>query len=143
MPTNLQRRARARAAIKIKLVANLGQTGRAIRLDHRRDHTDLPVTIQILMETALKRFQCNAAARHHADIRDVVAVVVGGPHRILISPRALPGDLIAGRRLLRGNRRPGAGYARHAGQMAGAENLQQRRNRTRTVIKIILIANLR
>ena len=50
----------------------------------------------------------HAAARHNADIRDVVAVVVGGPHRILISARDLPGDLIAGRRLLRANRRPGA-----------------------------------
>ena len=58
VPTNLQRRARTRAVIKIKLITNLGQTGRAIRLDHGRDNTDLPVTIQVLMEAALKRFQC-------------------------------------------------------------------------------------
>ena len=110
-------------------------------VQHRRGRTNLPVAIEVLVETGLECLQRSVSPRHNADIRDVVAVIVGGPHRILISSRNLPGNLISGRRLLRGNRRPRAGDAGHARQMVGAGNLQ-RGARTRAVIKIILIANL-
>ena len=106
----LQRGTGASAVIKEIMIGNLREVGRALRLDHRRDKPDLPVAIEILMKAGLKRFQRRAGARHlahTADIGDVVAVVVGIPRRVLTGARVLPGDLIAARRLLRTDRRPG------------------------------------
>src|SRR5262249_36605761 len=76
---------------------------------HRRGWTDMPVAIEVLIEARLERLQCGAAPRHRADIRDVVAVGVGGPHRVLIGARNLPGNFIATSRFLCANRRPSTG----------------------------------
>ena len=98
------------------MIGNLREVGCALRLDHRRDKPDLPVAIEILMEAGLERFQRSAGARHPAqtaNIGDVVAVVVGIPRRVLTGARILPGDLIAARRLLRTDRRPGAKLTGH------------------------------
>ena len=45
--------------------------------------------------------------------RDVVAVAVGVPDRILIGARDLPGNLVSACRLLRADRRPGTKLSRH------------------------------
>ena len=50
------------------------------------DRTDHPVAIEILMEAGLEQFQRSAGSRHVADIREIVAVAVGGPDRILSVP---------------------------------------------------------
>ena len=72
--------------------------------------TNIPIVIEILLEAALQRFHRRAGARHPAHIANsgnVVAVVVGIPGGV-VTARVLPGDLIAARRLLRTDRRPGA-----------------------------------
>src|SRR5262249_6378710 len=72
--------------------------------------TDIPIVIEVLLETALKRFHRRAGARHPAhvaNIGDVVAVVVGIPGGV-VTTRILPCTLIPARRLLRTDRRPGA-----------------------------------
>src|SRR5262245_21374338 len=45
-----ERRARAAAVVKEKMIPNLGQVGRSIRLDHCRGRPDLPVVVQVLVE---------------------------------------------------------------------------------------------
>ena len=80
--------------------------GRAVD-DERR--TDVPVVVQVLQETGFKRLQCRAAARHGANkVGDAVALIVRAPDRILIGACHLPGHLVAGCRLHRADRRPGA-----------------------------------
>ena len=68
------------------------------------------------MEAGLERFQRSAGSRHVRDIGEIIAAAVGGPDRILIGARDLPGNLIAGCRLLRADRRPGAKLTRHNGR---------------------------
>ena len=106
------------------------------------DNTDVPVAIEILVETALERLQRSARSRRNADIGRVIAVLVGGPDRILIGAHDLPGDLISAGRRLRADRYPTPGYARHIRQIVGTGNLQRWRDRTCAGIKIILISNL-
>ena len=96
---NQDRRAAGRGQ---RLVAQV-----SIQNGHRR--TNSSVAIQVLMETVLERLQYRTIARHNADIRNVIAIVVSIPNRILIGSRGLPGDLISGRRLLRANRCPDPG----------------------------------
>src|SRR5262249_58359644 len=51
---NFQQRARAAAVVKEKMIPNLGQPGRAIRLDHRRGRTDQSVAVQVLVEAGFE-----------------------------------------------------------------------------------------
>ena len=83
-----------------------------------RRNADHPVAIEILVEAVLQRFQRSAGSRHVADVREIFAVAVGGPDRIGVGARDLPGDLIAGCRLLRADRRPGAELAGRNGRTA-------------------------
>src|SRR5207244_3247044 len=72
------------------------QARRAVRLDDRRWHTDHAVAVQILMEARLQRLQRGAAARRSSDdVGREVAVVVGGPHNILICTRVLQLNLLS------------------------------------------------
>ncbi len=66
----------------------------------------MPVAIQVLMEAGLERFQARAATGHNSGNRKLIAVVVRGPDKKLIGAPMLPGNLIAGRRLLSTDRRP-------------------------------------
>ena len=64
-----------------------------------------------------KLVSSNSSAVLVPDIRryigDEVAAAVGIPDRILIGAGDLPGNLVAARRLLRADRRPGAELPRH------------------------------
>ena len=96
--------------VKIELIRNLGQAGRPdpvwITVRGRTDHA---VAVQVLLEDRLERFQRVAISRHRADqISGVVAVAVGGPHRVLAGTGILPGHVIAACRLHRADRRPPA-----------------------------------
>src|SRR5947207_1685750 len=70
----------------------------------RRWNTDHPITIQILVEAGLQRFQRRAGARIDGK-REEVAATVGIPDRKLIGAGILQGDLVAACRLLHANRR--------------------------------------
>src|SRR5207237_1405145 len=68
---------------------------------------DHAIAVQILLEARLQRPQRGAAARRSSDdVGREVAVVVGGPHKILICTRVLPRNLISACRLLGTDRRP-------------------------------------
>src|SRR2546421_316733 len=94
-PGIFQRRARAGAVVKEKMVPNLGQVRRSVRLDHRRGRTDQSVAVQVLVEAG---FDCK-----HPTITEIYppyqpyalpTAAVGVPNRILISGRDLPSNLI-------------------------------------------------
>ena len=55
------------AVIKEIMIGNLSEVGCALRLDRCRDKADVPVAVQVLVETGLERFQSHAASRHDAD----------------------------------------------------------------------------
>ena len=93
------------------------------------------------MEAALDGLQRSARSRSSADdIGRVIAVLVGGPDRILIGAHDLPGHLIStGRRLHADRHDRGTKQTRH---IVRALEFQRGRDCTRVVIKIIVIANL-
>src|SRR5438874_431462 len=70
----------------------------------RRWNTDHRITIQILVEAGLQRFQRRAGARIDGK-REKVAASIGIPDRKLMSTGVLQGDLVAACRLLHANRR--------------------------------------
>ena len=106
----------------------------------KRIKTDYAVAIQVLIENRLERFQCIAIPRYRADqITGVVAVAVGGPHRVLVSASILPGNVVATCRLHRPDRRP---TAKLTDRNVGA-GIFQRRTRPAAAIKIkIYVCNL-
>src|SRR5262249_5617913 len=117
-----QRRARAAAVVKEKMVPNLCQVRRSVRLDHRRGRTDQSVAVQVLVEAGFEGRQGIVSPRHRTvDTGDVVAAAVSVPNRILISGCDLPGNLIAAGRLLRTNRCPGAKLTCHNWSAAKAQ----------------------
>src|SRR5262245_51308768 len=141
-----QRWARAATAVKIKVGADLSHAGRSDALDHRLGRryrrcrrTNRTVAVQVLMETGLDRLQRGARSRHGGkSIREVIAVIVGDPHRILIGAWHLPGHLIPARRLLRANRRY---LAKLTGHIVRAL-VFQRWARAATAVKIKVGADL-
>ena len=83
--------------------------------------------------------QRRAAARYRAkDTGNIIAVIVDVPDRVLIGAAILPGNLIAGCRLLRADRRPSAELSQ---RVIGA-TIFQRGTRARAVKKEIRGANL-
>src|SRR5262249_15333626 len=104
---NFQQLARSAAVVKEKMIPNLGQPGRAIRLDQRRGRTDQSVAVYVLVEAPFESLLFPYTTLFRSDgTCDVVAAAVGGPGRVLIGARDLPGNLIAAGRLLRADRRP-------------------------------------
>src|SRR5262249_45767418 len=87
-------------------IGDLGERGRAGRLDRRRDRTGRPVVVEILSEGRFERLQRVARAGHHGALGQEVATAVGGPHGVLIGAAILPNDLIAAATLLHTERRP-------------------------------------
>src|ERR1700737_1043137 len=55
-----QHGARPAAVMKIKIIRNLRQAGRPIRLDHCGMNADHAVAVEVLMETAFSRFKGKA-----------------------------------------------------------------------------------
>src|SRR5438067_270174 len=92
------------------------------------------------MKRGFQRFQPSAGARRNVDEgRNVVAIAVGGPCRILIDAGDLPGHVISARRLLRADRRPRAELTCHDGS---ALILQLRPGPTTGAVEKIVAANL-
>src|SRR3989440_334286 len=94
-PGIFQRQARAGAVVKEKMVPNLGQVRRSVRLDHRRGRTDQSVAVQVLVFFLMIRRPPRSTLFPYTTLfRSVVAAAVGVPNRILISGRDLPSNLI-------------------------------------------------
>ena len=100
----------------------------------------MPVAIEVLVEAALDGLQRSARSRSSADdIGRVIAVVVGGPDRILIGAHDLPGHLISAGRLLRADRHDrGTKLTRHIVRALEF----QRGTGASAVIKIKMVADL-
>src|SRR5262249_55814778 len=121
-PAIFQRRARAAAVVKEKMVPNLCQVRRSVRLDHRRWMINQSVAVQVLVLSLHDALPILISPRHSADDTcDLVAAAVSVPNRILISGRDLPGNLIPAGRLLRTNRCPGAKLTCHNWSAAKAQ----------------------
>src|SRR5689334_5245817 len=93
----------------MELVAELDQAGRAQGFDRGRvRETDVPIAVEVLLEGSLEALQRGGRCRHRTE-RDIgtVAGGVGIPNYVLIGSAILPGNLVAGCRLLGADRCPG------------------------------------
>src|SRR5262245_45265911 len=92
----------SRSYIRTELECGVASAGEPV-------HAHRTVAVEVLVESGFEGSYRRAGTgrrRHRA--RDVVAVAVRVPDRILIGPDHLPDDLIAAADLLRADRSPGA-----------------------------------
>src|SRR5207249_3049926 len=101
---------------------------------------DYSIAIQILVETRLNPLQRRTGARDDASdrIADHVAVVVGGPDRVLIPARSLQRNLVTTGGLFRADKGP-AGVLPHR---HGTTILQLRASPAANRIQQVIVGNL-
>ena len=103
---------------------------------------DHAVAVEVLVEGVLQRLQRDAVSRHVGDeIREIVAVAVGAPHRVLAGARVFQGDIVAATRyLFRADQRPACVLTDRYGRAA---TLQFGAGAAADVFEIVVVADLK
>src|SRR5438552_3179366 len=102
----------------------------------------MSVAILFLVEASLRRLHSFPTRRssdlNKGQICDVVATAVGGPDRVLIGARKLPGNLVSTRHLHRAHLLPTPKITRH---IVRAVNFQRRTGGSAAGIKVKMVCD--